>query len=173
MDLEKYIGVVPDHPKPGISFKDISPLLRNSKAFKYCINQLYKKVKKYKPTVIVAPESRAFVFAIALAQKMKIGMVMARKRGKLPGKVISYDYTLEYGNETLQVQEGAFNCNDRVLLIDDIMATGGTLSAVKELVKKVGGTPIACACPITLIELKGWETLNLPFETILYLSDSH
>ena len=173
MDLEKYIGVVPDHPKKGISFKDISPLIKNPKAFKYCINEMYKKVKKYKPDVIVAPESRAFIFGIALAQKMNIGLVMARKKNKLPGKTISISYTLEYGKETLEVQENAFSKGDKVLLIDDIMATGGTLSAVRDLVKKAKGTPVACVCPISLIELEGWKKVGLPFETLLMLSDSH
>ena len=171
MDLEKYIGVINNFPKKGISFKDISPLLKNPEAFRYCISEIKKKVEKYNPTIIVGPESRAFIFGIALAQEMNLGFVMARKPGKLPGNLISISYGLEYGEETLSIQEDALSQNDRVLLIDDLMATGGTLAALKELIIKVGATPVAAVTPITLKELNGDKKVGLPFETLLYLSD--
>ena len=173
MDLTKYIATFPDFPKKGISFKDISPLIRDPKAFKFAIKQMAKAAKKYKPTVICGPESRAFLFGSALAEELGIGFVMARKPGKLPGETISASYSLEYGEASLHVQNGSFSKEDRVLLIDDLVATGGTLKALKELVIKLGATPVAVVTPIRLYELKGEEVIGLPVHPLLNLSDSH
>lgn len=173
MDLNEYIGVFPDFPKKGISFKDISPLIKDPKAFKYAIKQMAKAAKKYKPTLVCGPESRAFIFGSALAQELGVGFVMARKPGKLPGKVISESYALEYGEASLFVQENAFSKDDRVLLIDDLVATGGTLKALKTLVEKLGATPVAVVTPVRLIELEGEKVIDLPVHSLLDLSDSH
>ncbi len=173
MDLNKYIGAIPDFPKKGISFKDISPLIRDPKAFKFAIKEMAKAAKKYKPTVITGPESRGFIFGVALAQELGIGFVMARKPGKLPGKTIGESYALEYGEASIYVQEGSFKKDDRVLLIDDLIATGGTLLALKKLVLKLGANPVAVVAPIRLVELEGEKVIGLPVHTLLDLSDSH
>ena len=173
INLSDYIGVIPDFPKKGISFKDISPLLKDPKAYKYAIKLLAKKVKKYNPTVILGAESRAFSFGASLAQELKIGFVMARKKGKLPGKVISYSYKLEYGEATIEIEHNILKPGDRVLLLDDLLATGGTLKAMEEICKSAGATPIGAATLITLIELHGDKVLSVPFETLVYLHDSY
>ena len=173
LDLEKYIGVIPDFPKKGISFKDISPLLRDPEAFEETINRLAEIAAQYDPDVFVGAEARGFAFGAALAYKMGKGFVMARKAGKLPGKTISYTYDLEYGSATLQVSEGAFDKGKRALLIDDLLATGGTFVAMKELVKKAGGEPLACLAVIALEELHGEDLIGLPCHHLLMLSDSH
>ncbi len=173
MDLEKYIGVVPDFPKPGISFKDVTPLLRDPDAFEECIDRLAEIASQYDFDVFVGAEARGFAFGAALALRMHKGFVLARKPGKLPGKTISYTYTLEYGSSTLHVSEGAFEKNKRALLIDDLLATGGTFVAMKELVKKAGGEPLACLAVIALEELHGDRLVGLPCHHLLMLSDSH
>ena len=173
MDLEKYIGVVPDFPKKGISFKDVSPLLRDKDAFKETIDRLAEIAGQYDFDTFVGAEARGFAFGAALAFKMGKGFVMARKSGKLPGKTIAYTYTLEYGSATLEVSEGAFEKGKRALLIDDLLATGGTFLAMRELVKKAGGEPLACLAVIALEELHGDELIGLPCHHLLLLSDSH
>lgn len=173
MDLEKYIGVVPDFPKKGISFKDISPLIRNPEAFSCCINELEKIASKYHPDVIIGPESRGFIFGATLAYKMGIGFVMARKAGKLPGVTMKVSYQLEYGTATMEIPASSFKKGNRVLMIDDLMATGGTFAALKELIALAGGEPVACLTVINLEELHGEKNVGLPCESLLTLSDSH
>ena len=173
MDLNKFIAVYPDFPKPGISFKDISPLLKNPEAFKYAVTEMAKLARPYKPTLICGPESRAFLFGAALAQELGIGFVMARKPGKLPGKTVCESYDLEYGQASLYVQENSFSKTDRVLLIDDLVATGGTLCALKNIIIKQGATPVAVVTPIRLYELEGEKRVGLPVHALLNLSDSH
>jgi adenine phosphoribosyltransferase len=169
MDYEKYIGVTKDFPKKGISFKDISPLLRDPEAFHNCIDDMAKLAKEYKPDILIGPESRAFLFGAALAYKMGIGFVMARKAGKLPGVTYRISYQLEYGTATLEIPADSFKPGMRVLLIDDLMATGGTFAALKELVIKAGGEPVGT---LTLITLKGFnasEVTGLKGSTLLEL----
>lgn len=173
MDYEKYIGVTPDFPKKGISFKDISPLLANPKAFASCIDDLAKMGEEFKPTLIIGPESRGFIFGAALAYKMGIGFVMGRKAGKLPGKVRRVSYKLEYGEATIEVPYDAIKKGERVLLVDDLMATGGTFVALKEIIASAGAIPVGCLTIITLEELKGEEKVGLPCKSLLRLSDSH
>ncbi len=173
MDLEKYIGVTPDFPKKGISFKDISPLLRDPAAFKEAVDRLAKMAEKYHPDVIIGPESRGFTFGCALAYKMGIGFVMARKAGKLPGVTMKVSYQLEYGTATMEIPASSFKAGDKVLMIDDLMATGGTFAALKELITLAGGTPVACLTVINLEELHGEKAVGLPCESLLNLSDSH
>ncbi len=170
MNYEKYIGVVNGFPKQGISFKDISPLLRDPVAFQNVINDLAALAEPYHPDVVCAPESRGFIFAAALAYKMKIGFVMARKSGKLPGDNIKVSYSLEYGNSSLEVRPDSFTKGTRVLLLDDLIATGGSLKALKELVQKANGTPVAALAVITLKELKGEKEVGLPFASLVSLS---
>ena len=173
MDYEKHIGVYPDFPKPGISFKDISPLVANAEAFHSVIDDMAKMAEKYKPTLILGAESRGFIFGSALAYKMNLGFVMGRKAGKLPGTTIKASYSLEYGTATLEIPSGAIKPGDRVLLIDDLMATGGTFDALKKIVQVAGGEAVGCITLINLEELHGEKVVGLPCETILTLSDSH
>ena len=170
MDYKKFIGVINDFPKKGISFKDISPLLKDKEAFASCIDDLAKMAEKYHPTVILAPDARGFIFGAALALKMGLGFVMARKPGKLPGNNIKYSYSLEYGENSLEVRENSFAKEDRVLLVDDLLATGGSLKAVEEIARKAGGTPVAALAVIYLRELHGEKQMGVPTEWLIDLS---
>lgn len=169
MDYEKYIGVTLDFPKKGISFKDVSPLLRDPDAFRYCIDDLSERASAYHPTVIVGPESRGFPFGAALAYKMGIGFVMARKAGKLPGETIKVSYALEYGEATLEVPKNSFQKGDRVLVIDDLMATGGTFAALEKLIRGCDAEPVLDICIIRLKDLEGEKALSVPYVSLLDL----
>jgi adenine phosphoribosyltransferase len=170
MNYQNYIGVINGFPKEGISFKDISPLLRDGPAFHQCISDLVKLAKPYRPTVIIAAEARGFVFASAMAAQMGIGFVMARKKGKLPGHNISVTYALEYGTDTLEIRDSSFKEGDRVLLVDDLIATGGSFKALKELTVKAKGTPVAAIAVIRLSELEGEKKVGLPTKWLIDLS---
>lgn len=169
MDYTKYIGVTEDFPRKGISFKDISPLLKNPEAFKSCIKDMAEIAKEFKPTIICGPESRAFTFGTALGYEMGIGFVMARKAGKLPGKTLKKEYDLEYGKATIEIPYDSFTKDDRVLLIDDLMATGGTFAALKELVIEAKATPVAALTFINLKDLHGEKVVGLPCKSIIDL----
>lgn len=173
MDYEKCIGVYPDFPKPGISFKDISPLVANGEVFRSVIDDMAKIAKKYSPDYIIGAESRGFIFGSALAYKMGLGFIMGRKAGKLPGATIKASYSLEYGTATIEIPADSFPKGSRVLLVDDLMATGGTFEALKKIVEVAGGTPVAAITLINLEELHGEKTVGLPCETLMVLSDSH
>lgn len=173
MDYTKIIDVIPDFPEKGISFKDISPLLRDPKAFHACVDDLAKIAKEYHPDVIVGPESRGFVFGAPLAEKMGLGFVMARKAGKLPGHNIQVSYALEYGTASLEIREGSFKPGQRVLLVDDLIATGGSLEALVKLVKLAGGDPVAALVVIRLKELAGEKAVSIPVRYLTNLSASH
>ncbi|MBU1853874.1 MAG: adenine phosphoribosyltransferase, partial [Candidatus Omnitrophica bacterium] len=138
-DLKKYIRNIPDFPKEGILFRDITTLLSNKEKFKEVIDVLSERYADKKIDVVVAVESRGFIFGGALAYKLGASVVPVRKKGKLPSKTFSAAYSLEYGKDTLEIHEDAFQPGARVLLIDDLLATGGTLSATVELVKKLKG----------------------------------
>ena len=154
MNYEYYIRVVLDFPKKGISFKDISPLLKDSVAFHSAICDLAKLAEEFKPDIICGPESRAFIFGSALAFHMNKGFVMARKSGKLPGVTCQTTYQLEYGTATIAIPQDSFKKGERLLLVDDLMATGGTFKALEDLVKQAGGNPVGA---VTLINLKEFE----------------
>lgn len=158
--LEQSIRNIPDFPKPGILFRDITTLLKNGKAFKLTIDLLYKKYKGRKIDKIVAVESRGFILGAALAYKLGQGIVLVRKKGKLPYKTISAAYSLEYGKDILEIHEDAITPGERVLVIDDLLATGGTVSAVANLVNQLKGKIIAIAFVIELVDLKGRDKLK-------------
>ncbi|MCL8212672.1 adenine phosphoribosyltransferase [Mesoplasma whartonense] len=140
MDLKKYITDVPDFPSPGVVFKDITPLLNHPSAFKAAIDEMAKFVQEQQATAIVAPEARGFVFASAVAYLTNTKFVLVRKPGKLPRAVEQIEYTLEYGTSKVEMQKGDLTTYDRVVIIDDILATGGTIDAIVELVESQGST---------------------------------
>jgi adenine phosphoribosyltransferase len=156
-DLKKAIRDVPDFPKKGIIFKDITPVIQNPELFKKAIDELYEKFKDRKIDIVASIESRGFIFGAALAYKLDAGFVPVRKKGKLPFKTYSATYALEYGEDTLEVHQDAIGKGDKVLIIDDLLATGGTLGAVINLVKKMGGEIAGIGFLIELTFLKGRE----------------
>ncbi|MFH1875385.1 MAG: adenine phosphoribosyltransferase [Candidatus Omnitrophota bacterium] len=157
MKLEQSIRSIPDFPKKGILFRDITTLLNNKKAFKAAIDGLTKALKGKKIEYIVAAESRGFIFGGALAYKLGCGFVPVRKPGKLPGPTQSYTYELEYGKDALEIHRDAFPRNARVLALDDLLATGGTATALIKLSEKLGAKVVAVAFLIELVDLKGRE----------------
>jgi adenine phosphoribosyltransferase len=160
MDLEAVIRNVPDFPKPGIQFKDITTLLQDAKAFKYVIDQWKERYEDHAPHSIVGADARGFIFGSALAYAMEKPFVLVRKKGKLPHDTISEDYELEYGTDTLEMHVDAVNKGDKIVMIDDLLATGGTMEAAASLVEKLGGDIIEMAFVIELPLLKGRERLS-------------
>jgi len=155
MQLDKYIRAIPDFPKKGILFRDITTLLNDKKAFKASINEIAKLLKGKKIDYIVAAESRGFIFGGALAYKVGCGFVPVRKPGKLPAKTYRHTYALEYGTDSLEIHRDAFPPNSRVLILDDLLAIGGTALAMINLVKKLKGKIVGIAFLIELTFLKG------------------
>ncbi len=166
-DLSKFIRTIPDYPKPGIMFKDITPLLGNAPLFNAVIEVYAQHYKRSAVDYIAGPEARGFIFASALAYRMGAGFVPIRKKGKLPYDTYQTTYDLEYGDDTLTIHQDAFPEGSRVLLCDDLLATGGTLAASIELVEKLGGDIVGIALLIELTELNGREKLqNLPIFSV-------
>ena len=160
MDLNKYIATIEGFPKEGISFKDITPLLQDGDAFNYTINKLIEFAKKQGANLVVGPESRGFIFGTPVAFGLNIGFVPIRKPGKLPRKTIEYNYDLEYGSNTLCMHLDAIKPGQKVVIIDDLLATGGTVEAAIKLIEKLGGEVVGLAFLIELDELKGREKLK-------------
>lgn len=160
MDLKKHIGNVPDFPKPGIMFRDIGPILSNPEAMDHVLHKLAAFAKSVGAEKISAFESRGFVFGAPLADRLKLPFVMLRKKGKLPGKTVSAAYKLEYGEAVLEMAERAVISGERVLLVDDLLATGGTSKAGTLLIEKVGGIVAGLAYVIELSYLSGREVLK-------------
>ncbi|MEQ8394821.1 adenine phosphoribosyltransferase [Thalassobaculum sp.] len=171
MDLKAHIREVPDFPKPGILFYDISTLLAHPAAWKETVAQLAEIIKPFKPDLLAGIESRGFLTAAPLALELGLGFLMVRKKGKLPGPTVPYTYDLEYGTDTVEIQEGAVQPGQRVVILDDLLATGGTLSASVELLRKVGGEVAGGACIMELAFLKGRDKLDIPFESLLQYDD--
>jgi adenine phosphoribosyltransferase len=159
-DLKKYIRNIPDFPKKGILFRDITTLIGDKEKFKEVIDTLAKRYSGKKIDAVLAVESRGFIFGGALAYKLGAGFVPVRKKGKLPHKTYKATYSLEYGEDTLEIHQDAIKPGERVLLIDDLLATGGTLGAVIGLVKKLKGEIIELAFIIELEDLKGRSKLS-------------
>ena len=167
MDLKKHIRAVPDFPKPGILFYDISTLLAHGEAWHATVQRLDAALRPYKPDLLVGIESRGFLVSAPLAYSLGCGFVMVRKRGKLPGTTIPYTYDLEYGSDTLEIQADAIKPGQRVIILDDLLATGGTLSAAVRLCRLVGGDVVAAACIIELAFLGGRERIDVPFTSVV------
>ena len=159
MDLKEYIRSIPDYPKKGILFRDITTLIKNEKAFEETVNQIIDRSKKYKVDKIAAIESRGFVFASAVSYLLKKPFIMLRKKNKLPADVHSIDFELEYGTATIEVHKDSINENDNVLIIDDLIATGGTAEAAAKLIEISKGKVAAFIFVINLFDLGGCEKL--------------
>ncbi|MCI0329931.1 MAG: adenine phosphoribosyltransferase [candidate division Zixibacteria bacterium] len=160
MDLKSKIRNIPDFPKKGIVFRDISTLLQDKEAFNHAVDRLAERYLDKKIDMVAAIESRGFIFGGALADRMDAGFVPVRKLGKLPYETVKKDYTLEYGYATLEMHKDAIEAGQRVLIVDDLIATGGTLLATCGLVEKVGGTVAGIAVLIELSFLKGREKFS-------------
>lgn len=160
MNYKDYIAIVEDFPIKGISFKDITPLLQNGDAFKAVTKDLADFAAEVGATVVVGPESRGFIFGCPVAVELGLPFVPIRKPGKLPREVIKKEYSLEYGTNTLCMHADAVKAGDKVIIIDDLLATGGTINAAVELIESVGATVVGCAFLIELTELKGRDKLE-------------
>ena len=155
MNLKKFIRAIPDFPKKGISFKDITPLLENARAYHYTINKLAQPFQKKKIQKVVGIDARGFLLAAGVAYKLSAGISIVRKKGKLPRKVIQQTYDLEYGQNILEMHTDTIKPGERVLIVDDVLATGGTLAATIKLIKKMRGKIIGIALLVELTYLDG------------------
>ena len=171
MDLKDHIRGVPDFPKPGILFYDISTLLRHADAWQVAMGRMAKLVRTYQPTMLAGIESRGFLLAAPLALKLGCGFIMLRKRGKLPGAVTGLDYALEYGTDRIEIQSDAVQPGERVVVVDDLLATGGTMAAGIALLRKVGAEVPAAVALIELTFLGGRSKIGAPFDSLLQYED--
>jgi adenine phosphoribosyltransferase len=160
MDLKSYIRSIPDFPRPGIDFKDITTLLKEGDAYKYTIDLWVKRIEHLAIDVVAGPEARGFVFGGPIAYALGAGFVPIRKSGKLPGETVESSYDLEYGSDSLAVHQDAIMPGQRVLLVDDLLATGGTMSTSIELIEKLGGQVVGASFLIELANLRGRERLQ-------------
>lgn len=167
MDLKDHIRSIPDFPKPGILFYDISTLLRDADAWGVAMGRMAKAVRAYQPDLLAGVESRGFLIAAPLALKLGCGFIMLRKRGKLPGPTVALDYALEYGSDRIEIQTDAVAPGQRVVVVDDLLATGGTMAAGIQLLRDVGAVVPAAAALIELSFLNGRRRLDVPFETLV------
>ncbi len=167
MDLKSIIRNVPDFPKPGIQFKDLTTLWVNPEAFRWTTDIFYERYREKGIDKIVAAESRGFIVAAPLAYLLKVGFVPVRKKGKLPYKQVEASYQLEYGIDTLTMHEDAVKKGERVLIVDDLLATGGTVGAMIELVRKLEGEPVEAAFIVELEFLEGRKNIDIPVFSIV------
>ncbi len=167
MDLKDHIRGIPDFPKPGILFYDISTLLRHADAWQVAMGRMARAVLPYQPDLLAGIESRGFLIAAPLALKLGCGFVMLRKRGKLPGATTGLDYALEYGADRIEIQADAIGRGQRVVVVDDLLATGGTLAAGIALLRAAGAEVPAAAALIELTFLNGRARLDVPFQSLV------
>ncbi len=160
MEFEKYIRNIPDFPVKGIQFKDITPLLKEGDAFANAVDYMYAPFRTQEISKIVGIESRGFIFGTAMAYKLNIGFIPVRKPGKLPSDVLSEEYQLEYGKDSLEIHADGINQNDQVLIVDDLLATGGTAAATCRLVEKSGAKIVGLSFLIELVELLGRKKIK-------------
>lgn len=164
--LKKIVREIPDYPKPGILFYDITTLLKNGPAFKQVIDILSKRYRNKGINKILGIDSRGFIFAPCVAYNLEAGFVPVRKKGKLPAETLSIDYDLEYGSNTIEIHKDSLEPGERVVIIDDLIATGGTAAATAKMVKELGADLVEMAFMIELTFLKGRE--NLPADTEVF-----
>jgi adenine phosphoribosyltransferase len=157
--IKGLIRTVPDFPKKGIMFRDVTTLIADPWGLGACARHLSEKARSYRPTKVVAVESRGFIFGSLVAQSLDIGLVLARKKGKLPAETVSLTYDLEYGQDTLEIHKDALSKADRVIVIDDLLATGGTAQATAKLVELMGASVAGCLFVVNLPELNGVKKL--------------
>ena len=167
IDLKNHIRSIPDFPKPGILFYDISTLLAHPEAWHTTIERMAETLRPYKPAVLAGIESRGFLLAAPLAIALGTGFVMLRKQGKLPGTTVRHTYALEYGTDTIEIQQDTVEKGTRVVLVDDLLATGGTMAAAVTLLETVGAVVPAAACIIELTFLGGRSKIAPPVEALL------
>ncbi len=160
MELEKYIATIKDFPIEGILFRDVTPMLQDAQAFNEVTDLLANYAKEKGADIIVGPESRGFIFGCPVATKINAGFVPARKPGKLPRETVSLEYALEYGTNKIELHADSIKPGQKVVIVDDLLATGGTVNAVVELVKSLGGEVVGAAFVIELVDLKGKDALN-------------
>jgi len=167
MDLKDHIRGIPDFPKPGVLFYDISTLLRDADAWQVAMGRMARAVRRHQPDLVAGIESRGFLMAAPLALKLGCGFIMVRKRGKLPGATVGLDYALEYGSDRVEIQADAVQPGQRVVVVDDILATGGTMAAGIKLLRQVGAEVPGAATLIELTFLSGRSRLDVPFDALV------
>lgn len=160
MDLKKVIRTIENYPIEGVMFRDITTVLKDKEALKYSVDEMMKEISNIEFDYILGPESRGFIFAMPIAYNMNKGFIPVRKAGKLPAETISKEYSLEYGTATLEIHKDALKKGDKVIIVDDLLATGGTCKAIVELVESIGAEVVGLGFFIELEELKGRELLN-------------
>lgn len=160
MDLKEKIRVIEDFPKKGISFKDITTILMDGEDFRYVIDKIVEIAKEKKVDIVVGPEARGFVLGAPAAYALGVGFIPVRKPGKLPADTLKFEYSLEYGNDALEIHKDAIKPGQRVLIVDDLLATGGTISAVAKLVEQLGGEVASMVFVVELTGLNGREKLE-------------
>lgn len=171
IDLKQYIESFPDFPKPGILFYDIGSLMRNADAWQLATARMAHAVAPWQPDQLAAIESRGFLTAAPLATRLGAGIIMLRKPGKLAGETISHSYDLEYGSDTLHIQAGAIQPGQRVVVTDDMLATGGTLAASIALLRKAGANVVGASVLMELTALRGREKIDVPVHALLSYDD--
>ena len=168
MDYKNLIGDYPNFPKDGILFRDMFPILKSPEAMTQVLNQLGDFADSVLPDYIVGIESRGFIIGTALATRQRMGFIPIRKKGKLPGDVVGVNYSLEYGEDRLEIQSDVFSKGTKVLLVDDLLATGGTVKAASQLIEKVGGHLVGCSFIIELLGLNGRNNIpNVPVKSLI------
>ena len=167
MDLKQHIRSIPDFPKPGILFYDISTLLAHPEAWRTTVARLADALRPHQPDLLVGIESRGFLVAAPVAYELGRGFAMVRKKGKLPGTIVSFTYDLEYGSDTIEMQADAIAPGQRVVVLDDLLATGGTMQAAIDLVRRQGGVVAGAGCIIELSFLQGRSRIDVPFTAMV------
>jgi adenine phosphoribosyltransferase len=167
MNLKEHIRSIPDFPVEGILFYDIATLLREPEALEHCLDAFEAVVRQWEPDVIAGIESRGFLFATPLAQRLGVPMMMIRKQGKLPGPTHALTYDLEYGTDTIEIQTDALEEGQRVVILDDLLATGGTLAASVELCASVGADVVGCGVVVELTFLNGRRVVKAPVHALV------
>jgi len=169
MDIKSKIREIPDWPEKGVNFKDITPLLQDKEAFKFTIDEMCRPFEQNAPDIIVGIDARGFILSAAMAYRLNTGLAIIRKKGKLPHKTIFRDYKLEYATNTIEMHEDAIRRGQKVLLVDDVLATGGTMEATAQMVEKLGGQIIGISFLIELDSLNGREKLkNYKIESLIH-----
>lgn len=170
MDIKNHIRTIPDFPKPGILYYDISTLLQHKDAWKATVDQMAERISKFEPDMLFGIESRGFLVAAPVAYALGCGFAMIRKKEKLPGETIAYTYALEYGTDTIEIQADATTPGQKVVIVDDLLATGGTMAAGINLLRRLDADVKAAACIIELDFLKGRDHLDVPFDALINYS---